>query len=298
MTERRHTTARACGYTLVEVLIVTTIILLLVALALPAISEALAYSSTLSCANNLKQIGRAVAQYQRAHQGRIPPAATVANGEADWCYVLVLEGYIEAPNADIYADDHLTRETNPFICPNTVDLRVEHTVNVASPDADEAQGWYRVGDAHLKVDCSYYWNGSTAAPKSTAAILNPTDSTPDDRYPSMAWDATAFHSVSEMTRGGDQFVMAADGVWSDGADDPERIAARHNGAYGDRTRTNLIFYDGHVESLDRVPQFDWDDDPILIRDALQGLNPQFVFPVGSSMGSSGGGTGREIVIDG
>ena len=46
------------------------------------------------------------------------------------------------------------------------------------------------------------------------------------------------------------------GNWTNavGADSRGRIAARHPGSYGRRCRTNIAFYDGHVE------QYEWDED--------------------------------------
>src|SRR4029079_15185041 len=60
------------GFTLVELLVVIAIIGLLVALLLPAIQAAREAARRSQCKNNLKQIGLALHNYERA-RGTFPP---------------------------------------------------------------------------------------------------------------------------------------------------------------------------------------------------------------------------------
>ena len=77
---------RSRGFTLVELLVVITIIGILVSLTLPAVQQARETARKLSCSNNLKQIGLAI-QHYHAHYQTFPPSSTSDVEQGGWIHL-------------------------------------------------------------------------------------------------------------------------------------------------------------------------------------------------------------------
>jgi prepilin-type N-terminal cleavage/methylation domain-containing protein len=89
------------GFTLVELLVVITIIGILIALLLPAVQAAREAARRMQCSNNLKQFGLAAHSFHDARQG-IVPYALLGNGFMAWTPLLM--PYTELSNLFEQAD--------------------------------------------------------------------------------------------------------------------------------------------------------------------------------------------------
>lgn len=73
-------TMRRRGFTLVELLVVISIIALLIALLLPALAKAREDAVTIGCLSNLQSLGQLTIEYANAYQGAIPFGSDTRNG--------------------------------------------------------------------------------------------------------------------------------------------------------------------------------------------------------------------------
>ncbi len=64
---------RQNGFTLIELLVVISIIALLIALLLPALSRARRLAEQIACASDMRQVGIALAEYADVNRGMYPP---------------------------------------------------------------------------------------------------------------------------------------------------------------------------------------------------------------------------------
>lgn len=75
---------RAKAFTLIELLLVITIIGLLVGMLLPALGQALGRMRALECQSNLRHLGSCFTQYFRSNNGTWPPLLSVGRPEPAW----------------------------------------------------------------------------------------------------------------------------------------------------------------------------------------------------------------------
>ena len=72
------------AFTLIELLVVISIIAILIATLLPALSGARGSAQTVQCASNEKQIGAALFIYTEENKNLLPPMIILAEGVTNW----------------------------------------------------------------------------------------------------------------------------------------------------------------------------------------------------------------------
>jgi prepilin-type processing-associated H-X9-DG protein len=128
---------------LIELLVVIAIIAILMGLLLPAVQKVREAANRVRCANNLKQLGLALHNYQCTF-GYFPPAATYAPGQNfdSWSSQAILLPYIEQANLQNLIDFNASPDLQPdvgktrvaiFMCPS--DIKDHLVVN------DDGQHW-------------------------------------------------------------------------------------------------------------------------------------------------------------
>jgi len=278
---------RRTAFTLVELLIVIAIIGVLAGFLVPTVMTAMENAYRVECQSNLRQIAISVINYTTDYKGGIPPTYVEDTG-LYWCNLLAKRD-LPAANTEGLDDNMRSGQHSVLLCPSSTSLRVKRNDSIPTPDHRNAQGWYRLGNSEFQTDCSYYWNGYVGS-----------NSEHRKRFPSLSVNYNnpqeiTIHDISEIAQRS-ATAMVMDGVFfqEDGANKPERIAARHRGTAGEHRLTNIAFYDTHVESLDRDPrgesgEIDWNQEhnvgenldliPIMQRDPpLSDGPPWFLLP--------------------
>lgn len=231
------------AFTLIELLVVIAIIAILAAMLLPALALAKEKARSISCINNLKQIGIGLVMYSDDNSDLLVPAEyDVKNGapyQEGWPTLLYNGKYLPAEKSKTFYT--VATGTMVFRCPSALP-KVYRFGPVSRDDPEGAMAWPYPSEGSGKrfhIDCWYGINGSTGNPQKWPFVRTPMDRTGGMR-------PNKFSTAARFPR----MPTVFDGYWIHNGKD-ERINARHSKS----TRSNLAFFDGSARSFDtfRIP---------------------------------------------
>ncbi len=248
---------RGHGFTLIELLVVISIISLLIAILLPSLSRARDQAKSVHCLARLKEIGNALATYENASGGMLPPArwypdeddldpdqvlggtdrgGRAADREVEYGWCEILFSYVYAERVRLPESYAVQRNIDGrrwekyFVCES-----VGHT--------DVSSGHYRV---YLPA-----WSAGSFALDSRGAYGEDSQADPDRtaHRERIRPKLPLIGDANEMSERGDgesdddcSYIDAgeADYVGSNGFNNGNRFADRHYGG------TNYLFQDLHA----------------------------------------------------
>jgi prepilin-type N-terminal cleavage/methylation domain-containing protein/prepilin-type processing-associated H-X9-DG protein len=231
------------AFTLIELLVVIAIISVLASMLLPGLGMAKDKARSITCVNNLKQMGVALMLYSDDNTDYLIPAEySVRNGakyQEGWPTLLYNGNYLPAARSKSYYS--LPEARMVFQCPAGL-MKVYRFGPSSRDDPEGAMAWPFTSESTGKkfhIATWYGINGSTGNPQKW----------PFTRIPMDTSRAGSLNKMSKVA-GYSRMPMLFDGFWLHNGKD-ERVNARHK----KNTRSNLLFFDGSVQSYDtfRIP---------------------------------------------
>lgn len=248
------------AFTLIELVVVLCIIMVLATIALPLMGQARESGRSLICLNNLRQIGVGALSYAARYDGHTVPGyanekVRSSGGFADaenYATMLVNEGMVTAPQL-ARLDEAISAGASALRCPSGSDDLQWTEFSSAGATAPYPKGRQdplggrpqrtRSRRSGRVVDT---WYGINATLDRFQVAPTPCRRIPDDDTMVLApsawnWSLPRLRDIHDPAR----MVFLFDGVFMNLHKEADRIHARH----GRRDRTNLLFFDGHAQSV-------------------------------------------------
>src|SRR6266571_1955249 len=233
----------APAFTLVELLVVIAIISILAAMLLPALALAKEKARSISCINNLRQIGAGLVMYSDdSNDSLVPAEYDVRNGapyQEGWPTLLFNGKYLPAQKSKTFYT--VAEGAMVFRCPSALP-KVYKFGPTSRDDPEGAMAWPYPSESTSKrfhIDCWYGLNGSTGNPQKWPFVRLPMDRNGGSKNNKLS-------AAARYPR----MPAVFDGFWIHNGKD-ERINARHS----KNTRSNVLFFDNSAAAFDtfRIP---------------------------------------------
>jgi prepilin-type processing-associated H-X9-DG protein/prepilin-type N-terminal cleavage/methylation domain-containing protein len=222
-------------FTLVEMLVVISIIAILAGMLLPALGKARNKARQISCTSNIKQVLMGMEFYGNDYNGVLPYCYDPLNGSQAWNYVVYPYIYNDLQAA---SGDNEFMEKNKLLCP------AMNTSRITQMGGDAKKVFTCYGMNPVAGGIKYWFSGTFIDSKKIIRTLRSRVKNPSnvflicEKEPGMTNGAyAAFNSAfSNFLSDNDGNALTA-GVYS------RRLSGRHDRG------CNFGFIDGHVEYL-------------------------------------------------
>lgn len=213
---------RANGFTLTELMVVITIIVVLAALSFMGASKMKSKARSAVCASNLRQVGMAMLAYTSENNNKLPPLAKIdpRTGKQDgiWTLVLARAGYLWDP---------LTKGTpktgeGVWACPECSERANTH-------------GGYGIAEATVMQYDDRASRANTRLGRTEFGSLRLTSI----KHPSRTW------LLGDAALKPDKLEESWYAIWSN----PNKWGNGHTPAERHGGKVNVCMVDGHMESL-------------------------------------------------
>ncbi|HEY0110726.1 MAG TPA: DUF1559 domain-containing protein [Fibrella sp.] len=229
------------GFTLIELLVVIAIIALLAAILFPVFARARENARKSSCANNLKQIGVGMLQYQQDYdETTVPGIIDVPGGLVGW--VQIIQPYVKSTQSFQCPSDSYRGTNNGSLLatppePYAPRFHSSYALNFDTITPNERSG---VAIADVQKPAGVVWAadkgmaGQNSPPWINLTSTNNAGKTEHGWFLANAWTGVAgTYGTNNSDKNG--VVNGGDGHW--GAPNPRHLDS-----------CNFLFMDGHVKS--------------------------------------------------